>query len=91
MGDKMIGIYKIENLINGKIYIGQSIEIENRWKKHLRANDDFIVHKLLLHHKNLSHYYIMIRPFPQVEVRTKFRFPLFWQLLFIGHLWYTVF
>ena len=30
----MIGIYKIENLINGKIYIGQSINIEKRWKKH---------------------------------------------------------
>ena len=26
-----IGIYKIENLINGKIYIGQSIHIEKRW------------------------------------------------------------
>lgn len=41
------GIYKIENKVNGKIYIGQSIEIENRWKKHLRANDDFIVHKAI--------------------------------------------
>ena len=41
------------------------------------SDDDLIVHKLLLHHKNLSHYYITIRPFPQVEVRTKFRFPLF--------------
>ena len=27
----MIGIYKIENLINGKKYIGQSIHIEKRW------------------------------------------------------------
>ena len=41
------GIYKIENIINGKIYIGQSIEIENRWKKHLKANDDFITHKAI--------------------------------------------
>lgn len=30
----MIGIYKIENLINGKVYIGKSINIEDRWKKH---------------------------------------------------------
>ena len=28
----MIGIYKIENLINHKKYIGQSINIEKRWK-----------------------------------------------------------
>ena len=37
----MIGIYKITNLTNGKIYIGQSIRIEKRWldhKKALRSN-----------------------------------------------------
>ena len=31
----MIGIYKIENKINGKIYVGQSICIERRWEEHL--------------------------------------------------------
>jgi hypothetical protein len=31
-GEKMIGIYKITNLINGKIYVGQSIDIVERWK-----------------------------------------------------------
>lgn len=30
----MIGIYKIENLINNKIYIGQSTDIINRWYHH---------------------------------------------------------
>ena len=30
----MIGIYKITNKINGKCYIGQSINITNRWKRH---------------------------------------------------------
>lgn len=30
----MIGIYKIENLINHKVYIGQSKDIERRWKDH---------------------------------------------------------
>lgn len=29
-----IGIYKIENKINNKKYIGQSINIEKRWKEH---------------------------------------------------------
>lgn len=28
------GIYKIENLINHKCYIGQSVKIEQRWKNH---------------------------------------------------------
>ena len=30
----MIGIYKIENLINGKVYIGQSTDIKDRWHRH---------------------------------------------------------
>ena len=32
----MIGIYKIENIINHHIYIGQSINIEERWQEHRR-------------------------------------------------------
>ena len=34
----MIGIYKIENLINGKVYIGQSVDIKERWNDHKRIN-----------------------------------------------------
>lgn len=30
----MIGIYKITNKTNGKTYIGQSIDIDRRWKEH---------------------------------------------------------
>lgn len=36
MLDKIIGVYKITNLINGKIYIGSSIDINSRWKEHVR-------------------------------------------------------
>ena len=28
------GIYKITNRINGKVYIGQSIDIRRRWRQH---------------------------------------------------------
>ena len=31
----MIGIYKIENKVNGKVYVGQSIDINARWKNHI--------------------------------------------------------
>lgn len=30
----MIGIYKIENIINGHVYIGQSVNIQSRWAVH---------------------------------------------------------
>lgn len=33
----MIGIYKITNIINNKVYIGQSIDIERRIKEHIRG------------------------------------------------------
>ena len=34
----MIGIYKITNKITGKSYIGQSIDIVERWKQHIKNN-----------------------------------------------------
>lgn len=41
------GIYKITNLVNGKVYIGQSINIERRWEKHKTSNDDFAIHQAI--------------------------------------------
>lgn len=43
----MIGIYKIENLLNHKVYIGQSINIEKRWKEHCRASSHSIIAKAI--------------------------------------------
>jgi group I intron endonuclease len=37
--DVVCGIYCIENLVNHKKYIGQSIDIHNRWKDHRRELD----------------------------------------------------
>lgn len=41
----MIGIYKITNKLNGKVYIGQSIDIDKRWRQHMTAKDDVLIHK----------------------------------------------
>jgi hypothetical protein len=32
--DKIRGIYKITNLINGEVYIGESLDIYRRWEEH---------------------------------------------------------
>lgn len=34
------GIYKITNIINGKIYIGSAIDIKNRWVRHVNFLKD---------------------------------------------------
>lgn len=34
------GIYKIVNTVNNKVYVGQSVEIERRWKRHKRELND---------------------------------------------------
>lgn len=32
----MQGVYKIENIHTGKMYVGSSVNIEKRWKEHMR-------------------------------------------------------
>ena len=41
------GIYKIENLTNGKVYIGQSIHIERRWQEHCRESSHSLISKAI--------------------------------------------
>lgn len=43
----MIGIYKITNLINQKVYIGQSINIEKRWQDHCATVDNCAIHRAI--------------------------------------------
>ncbi len=42
-----VGIYKIENLINHKVYIGQSIHIEKRWQQHCQQSGDSVIAKAI--------------------------------------------
>lgn len=46
----MIGIYKITNLENGKVYIGQSIRIEKRWIDHRKTLRNNIHRNAYLQH-----------------------------------------
>ena len=45
--EKICGIYKIENLVNGKVYVGQSINIKTRFMSHkseLKSNNHSNIH-----------------------------------------------
>ena len=53
----MIGIYKITNKINNKIYIGQSKDIERRWKQHINNS------KNIKHSSYFNPLYIDFRKF----------------------------
>ena len=44
---KVRGIYKVTNKINGKVYIGQSVDIGKRWRQHMTAKDDIYFHKAI--------------------------------------------
>lgn len=35
MNNRIAGIYQIKNLVNGKIYIGSSVKIKDRWSQHI--------------------------------------------------------
>ena len=41
------GIYKIENLINHKVYIGQSVHIERRWQQHCAPSNNSAIAKAI--------------------------------------------
>lgn len=43
----MTGIYKITNLLDGKIYIGQSLDIFHRWSKHCQNLSDSLLHQAI--------------------------------------------
>lgn len=61
----MIGIYKITNTLNNKCYIGQSINIEVRWKQHIYLSKNYFKYKptnnlYLDMNKNLSSFYFEV-------------------------------
>ena len=44
----MTGIYKITNKINGKCYIGQSVDIKRRWSEHRSSVEDITLDSKLI-------------------------------------------
>lgn len=63
------GIYKIQNLINNKIYIGQSTNIEERLRRHKIIHDDCVIHKAIQKYgaENFSYEIIELCEIPQLD------------------------
>ena len=49
-----VGIYKIENLLNHKIYIGQSTRIERRWIEHCCPSAKSLIAKTIQHFRKIA-------------------------------------
>lgn len=45
MEDKLGVIYKITNMVNGKAYIGQTVDFQRRKRNHLNATTKYSIHK----------------------------------------------
>ena len=55
MSEKICGIYKITNLVNGKVYIGQSVDIYERWAEH-KYNMSYTKYQNILLYKAFHKY-----------------------------------
>lgn len=66
MNTTKIGIYKITNKINGKCYIGQSQNIDKRWRKHQKA---------YLNNNNRAYYYPLYKDFRKFGIEN-FKFEI---------------
>jgi len=43
----LTGVYKITNIINGKVYVGESMDIDKRWDEHKLDLDNGVHHSLI--------------------------------------------
>lgn len=66
--EKICGIYKITAKHNGKVYIGQSIDIYNRWRGHwkqVRNGDSDYIHNAMRKHGKDGFIYEIVERCPQ--------------------------
>lgn len=70
----MIGIYKIENLVNHKIYIGQSVHIERRWKEHCFPSKNTVISKAIKKYGKENFLFQILEECSQEELDEKEQF-----------------
>ena len=66
-----IGIYKIENLLNNKVYIGQSIHIERRWQEHCSKASQSLISKAIQKYGKENFSFQIIEEVDDITLLTK--------------------
>ena len=66
----MIGIYKIENTLNHKIYVGQSVHIERRWSEHCFPSKKSVISKL---YKNMVKKSLLFKFWKNVQLKNSMK------------------
>lgn len=72
----MVGIYKITNSINGKIYIGKSVDIVRRWREHIncskyKKSDLSPIHKAILKYGESNFLFEVLEECEEIELDDK--------------------
>ncbi len=68
---KICGIYKITNLVTNQCYIGQSVDIANRWKEHCKCGCDIEASKTNKLYQNMIKYGLWNFSFELLEECTR--------------------
>ncbi len=72
MTNKIIGIYCIENTVNGKKYVGQSKDIKDRWRRHIselrkcKHNNSYLQDSWIAYGESAFKFYVLEECSPEL-------------------------
>lgn len=70
--EHICGIYKITNKLNGKCYIGQSVDIYNRWHEHKYADcKDSVIHRAIKKYGKDNFSFEILEKIPREELNER--------------------
>lgn len=71
MKERIIGVYCIENMINGKKYIGQSRNVKDRWRRHIgelkrgKHDNSYLQESWIVYGESAFRFYVLEECLPE--------------------------